>query len=202
MGALAAAIVLIAGVAALMREGNVETAAQLATGPSLRAAQAPSASGPYSLVDPNDLAATHATPKYLPAGAEHDVGKSTLHGGWVDNWALPGNQNSRIMPLSPAEAEPGVWYHPATGIALTQLPQSMSTFGGADQRLANITTVDLGGVAGTVVTPISGYGVYRIAWVRGGVAYDLQSQRLKVSADGAMSGVPIDELMKVAQSIG
>lgn len=106
------------------------------------------------------------------------------------------------MPSSPAEAEPGVWYHPATGISLTQLPQTMSSFPGADERIVHITTIDLDGVAATVVVPISGDGDYRIAWVRSGVAYDLQSQRLKVSADGAMSGVPIDELIRVAQSIG
>lgn len=199
---VAAAIVLIAGVAALMTEGSMETATQLATTPSMRADQAPPTSVPYAAVDPTDLAATHATPKYLPAGAEHDVGKPTLGGGWVDNWALPGEVNSRFMPSSPSGAEPGVWYHPATGIALTQLPQTMSTFHGADERLVYISTIDLGGVAAMVVTPISGYGVYRIAWVRGGVAYDLQSQRLKIAADGTMSGVPVDELIKVAQSIG
>ncbi|MDQ6947260.1 MAG: hypothetical protein M3256_13560 [Actinomycetota bacterium] len=202
LGVLAAAVVLVVGVGALMARGSGETATRLATTPSSQADHVPPTPAPYAGVDPKDLAATHATPKYLPAGAEHDVGKATLRGGWADNWTLPGEANSRIMPATPAEAEPGVWYHPATGISLTQLPQTISSFPGADERIVHITTIDLGGVAATVVVPISGYGDYRIAWVRSGVAYDLQSQRLKVSADGAMSGVPIDELIRVAQSIG
>lgn len=81
VGVLAAAVVLIVGVAALMTAGSVETATQLATAPSFHADQVPTTSAPYGGVDPKDLAATHATPKYLPAGAEHDAGKSTLRGG-------------------------------------------------------------------------------------------------------------------------
>lgn len=81
LGVLVAAVVLVVGVGALIARGSGETATRLATTPSSQADQVPPTSAPYAGVDPKDLAATHATPKYLPAGAEHDAGKSTLRGG-------------------------------------------------------------------------------------------------------------------------
>lgn len=152
--------------------------------------------------DPADLARTHATPAYLPAGAQSAGGTSALHGGWLEHYTLPGKVNSREMPATPTKPTPGIPQHPATGIDLREWPQDVSTFQGADPRLATVTTITLPGATATVVTPISGYGVYRIAWVRGGVAYDLQTQRLKAGGDEGSSGMPLAELVKMAESIG
>jgi hypothetical protein len=163
----------------------------------------PTTSPAYSGVDANDLASTHAKPSYLPVGAVYEGGHPVKYAnGWVDSWSLAGEVNSRVMPPTPSEGTPGAWYHPATDIALTQLAQTTSTFHAADTRLVKIETIDLNGVPATVVTPVNGYGVYRIAWVRAGVAYDLQTQRLKVDAAGTMSGVPIGELLLMARSVG
>ena len=194
------AVALVAALVLPMRS-RVDTTTQLATAPP---DSAPAVTGPaYSGVDPSDLASTRAKPSYLPAGAVYEGGHSVKYtNAWVDAWSLPGEVNSSVMPPTPSERTPGVWYHPATDIALTQLPQTISTFFGADTRLVHIATVDVNGVPATVVTPTNGYGVYRIAWVRGGVAYDLQSQRLKVDADGTMSGIPIEELLLMARSVG
>ena len=149
--------------------------------------------------DPRDLARTHATPKYLPAGAQSTGGRS-LKGGWVEHFSLPGTVNSRTLPDTPDQYVRGSGAHPATGIDISQWPQDFSTFHGADPRLVQVTTISVMGVTATVVVPTSGYGTYRISWVRDGVAYDIQTQRLKAGDEGT-SGVPITELVKIAQSI-
>lgn len=193
----------LAALAALVMplRARVGTQTQLATVP--RDDGSAPTSPAYSRVDPNDLVSTHAKPFYLPAGAAYEGGHPIKYtSGWVDSWSLAGEMNSRVMPPTPSEGTPGLWYHPATDITLTQVAQTTSTFHDADTRLVKIETVDLVGVPATVLTPVNGYGVYRIAWVRGGVAYDLQTQRLKVDAVGTMSGIPIEELLLMARSIG
>jgi len=200
LGVVAAAV---AGAASLHSPGAPSRVEVVAPKPAVVGIALNESSAPVP-VNPGDLASTHAIPKYLPAGAESTGGKTTIHGGWAEHYTLPGKVNSREMPDAPAMPVAGVPSHPATGIDLVELPQTISTFsrGTADPRLATVSTITVMGVPATVLTPNNGYGTYRISWVVNGVAYDLQSQRLKAGGDEGTSGIPIDELIRVAQSIG
>ncbi len=197
--ALGLAVAAGAVVVVTMRSSGVP--APLTVGASAPVVASPSPALSATAPDPDDLARTHAVPGYLPAGAEPAGGKAVLHGGWIQHFTLPGAANSRELPATPTKPTPGVPMHPATGIDLSQWPQDVSTFQGVDPRLATVVTISLPGATATVVTPISGYGVYRVSWVRGGVAYDLQTQHLKAGGDEGTSGIPLTELVKMAESI-
>ncbi len=192
---LVLALTAVAGVAA-MRVHSTPTRVEVAPPAPATAnvAAVTSGGGP----DPADLAARHATAKYLPAGAQSTGGRSVIHGGWAEQFTLPGAVNSREMPGAPT---PGVPAHPATTIDFVQLPQDTSQLAGVDQRLADVSTITVMGVQATVVVPKSGYGVSRIDWVKDGVAYDLQSQRLIAGGNEGISGIPLTELIRMAQSI-
>lgn len=193
-------VVAVAGVVTL-RSSEAPTRVEVgAATPVVAVPEVAPALATASAPDPGDLARTHATPKYLPPGAQSAGGRS-VKGGWVEHYSLPGKVNSRTLPETPDQFVRGSGAHPATTIALSQFPQDVSTFQGADPRLANVSTINVMGVSATVLVPTSGYGIYRIAWVRDGVAYDLQTQRLKASAEEGTSGVPLTELVKIAQSI-
>lgn len=154
---------------------------------------------PAEKVTAADLARTHANPTYLPEGAA-SMGGRAIEAGWVEAYSLPGVVNSRTLPEAPDQYVKGSAAHPATKIVLSQYAQDFSTFQGVDPRIASVSTITVMGVPATVVVPLSGYGTHRISWVRDGVSYDLQTQRLYAGAEGT-SGIPIQELVRVALSV-
>jgi len=151
--------------------------------------------------DPANLATNHASPTYLPTGAHAGASRSLAGGGWTQNFTLDGVANSDEMPADPSQWNGQGPAHPATTIQLTELPQTASALGPFDSDTYSQSQVTIHGVTATVVVPRNGYGVYRIDWVVGGVAYDLQCERLNTNGEGT-SGVPTSELVKIAQSIG
>ncbi len=188
----------VAGVAA-MRVHSTPTRVEVASPAPAVANAAAVTSG--AIPDPADLAARHATANYLPAGAQSTGGRSVIRGGWAEQFTLSGAVNSNEMPGVPTKPTPGVPAHPATTIDFLQLAQDISVLAGVDQRLDDVSTITVMGVQATVVVPKSGYGVSQIDWVKDGVAYDLQSQRLIAGGNEGISGIPMTELIRMAQSI-
>ncbi|MGH9222207.1 MAG: hypothetical protein ACRD2W_00015 [Acidimicrobiales bacterium] len=193
---LVAGAVLVAAAVAALPTRQAET--QISVGaPAMRPAA--QVSVPGEKISAADLARNHANPTYLPEGAA-SLGGRAIEVGWVEAYSLPGVVNSRTLPESPDQYVKGSAAHPATRIVLSQYAQDFSTFQGVDPRIASVSTITVMGVPATVVVPLSGYGTHRISWVRDGVSYDLQTQRLYAGAEGT-SGIPIEELIRVALSV-
>jgi hypothetical protein len=135
-------------------------------------------------------ATAHREPSYLPAGATRTF--AGPHPRFTDTWiyayALPGLAN----------AESG--QTPATSLTVTEMPGSTIQPPPADEYYGE-QVVDVNGHSGSLSYPKSGYGGFRVDWTDGSTVYTILVNRLDTGASG-ISGVPADELLKVARSVG
>ncbi len=112
---------------------------------------------------------------------------------------LVGEANADTFPASGGLTDES--QHPASVLsyAVTDNP-SNSLPDAIDLEFFEVRTVSLknGGTA-RVATPVSGYGPYRIDWVMSGKLFTLLGSR--GSTDKGDSGLPMDELIKIAESV-
>lgn len=151
--------------------------------------------------DPATCPATVERPTYRPPA----VSSQTIDcrpGLYVVTYALSGPSNTRAVP---AGTEPKNWpldgsVHPASQISFTAangytaLPAPMAT-----PTYYDIYAAQFGQTIVRVTAPKSGYGPYRLEWLKAGRLFTIIAVR-GVTNTGP-SGVPLDELGKMADSV-
>ncbi|HEV2891784.1 MAG TPA: hypothetical protein VGX28_15540 [Frankiaceae bacterium] len=182
IGYAVAAVSMVAGGAAGARD----------VAPAPAVAQAPAAA-------PDRHDAGHARPAYLPAGATL-VAERERDGVLVQRYALAGEANQDRMPTDISSYDGTSEAHPATYVDLYQTRRVPTMLGPVDRVSYDEAPVTIGDAVGRVVTPRDGYGTYRVSWAADGVTFLLSSLRLRTVTQGT-SGVPVEELVRIARSV-
>lgn len=160
-----------------------------------------SAPRPDGVFDPTTCPTTVEGPTYRPPA----VSSQTIDcrpGLYVITYALSGRSNTRAVP---AGTEPRNWpldgsVHPASQISFaaangyTELPAPMAT-----PTYYDIYAARFGQTSVRVTAPKNGYGPYRLEWLKAGRLFTIIAVR-GVTNTGP-SGVPLDELGKMADSV-
>lgn len=196
LGTLSAAAVLgsLASLAA--------TPAQVATTSDRTSAAAVSGSTePNGITDPAQCPAHLAGPTYRPREVSAQT-TQCLPGLYVITYTLSGPSNTRAVPPG---VQPKDWpldgsVHPASQISFsaasgyTSLPAPMAT-----PTYYDITPGRFGQTTVRVTAPKSGYGPYRLEWLKAGTLYTIIAVR-GVTNTGP-SGVPLEDLGRMADSV-
>lgn len=117
-------------------------------------------------------------------------------------YALSGLANRDTFPASGPSRSDGT-QHPASIITLSALydPTGVLPAPLADPTYFFVRSLSIGGGrTARVSSPKSGYGPYRVEWVQGGEFYAIIGTR-GFTSDGK-SGVPLSQLVKMAESVG
>jgi hypothetical protein len=140
-------------------------------------------------------------PDYLPTAVipTPDI-RCGSHNVTVD-YRLLGEANSDTFPSSGAATKFDGSQHPASILSLAIVDDPSGNLdSAADPEFFDVHDVKLAsGATARQTTPISGYGPYRLDWVMGGKMFTLLGTR--GSTDQGDSGLPMSELLKIANSI-
>lgn len=144
----------------------------------------------------------YVTPSYLPPGT---VLANTSRGDdpeYVEKeYQLPGPANADTIPPGGIDDSNLYAVHPASVITVTYAPEvkAVPTEIVTGSEFSDVTPAVVGGHPAFVTTAKNGLGVVRIDWVDDAGYHIVMCDRLK-TVDG-ISGVPADELLKVASSL-
>jgi hypothetical protein len=142
------------------------------------------------------------TPSYLPAGATlvQAIGNEPDARFRENHYQLAGAANANTIPASGLDDSNVLTAHTATTLTVTFVPGlSVVPDVPADPEFINVTPVEIGGVPAVLTTAKNGLGVQRIDWVDAAGYHIVMCERLS-TVDG-ISGVPADELVKIAASL-
>ena len=169
--------------------------------PSVPPAKALPRLGSDSNCPASSAAASHR-PTYLPAKAAATPKVDCVGESSALIYSLLGVENADTFPAGGASGKADGSEHPASVIVVNTVPANGSLLPDAPTADAyvSVTTVTLSpGVSARVIAPTSGYGVYRIDWVKNGLVHQLVASR--GHTDHGDTGLPLSELLRMAVSI-
>lgn len=139
-------------------------------------------------------------PSYLPSIATlADVVRDAAGGQIVREYALSGRANANTVTAQGLALNPKA-VHPATVMTVYYIPGLQNPDIPVDPTYFDVAAVDINGARGTLSTPKSGLGAYRVDWVDAAGDYHVVlSERLK-TPEGT-SGLAAADLLAVARSV-
>jgi len=196
-------LLLLAASSTLFRQGvGTSERSQPALAANAAISANSSSAGLDGIFDPATCPSAAPQPRYRPQAVSTET-TDCRPGLYIITYALSGQSNTRAVPSG---VEPKDWprdgsVHPASQISFsavsgyTSLPAPMAT-----PTYYDINAARFGQTTVRVTAPKNGYGPYRLEWLRAGQLFTIIAVR-GVTNTGP-SGVPLDELGKMADSVG